>query len=423
MNRLSFFCFVLLFASVANAQSPLVRAAEGSSNLYLTVDHQGLLDSISLIEAHLGRPIAIGTVNVFDLFYSLVVTNNLVYQDNDGLTRATDCDDYDILTEVAPTWYEDADGDSAGDPDESMASCDQPTGYVAVAGDGCPTDANKTTAGVCGCGATDVDVDGDGICDTVDDCTDITACNFGADPTESCTYSTTWYADADSDGYGDSSNNQNACSQPAGFVANASDCDDSDASIHPGASDVCDGIDNNCSGDESDASDASTWYADSDGDGLGDPNNSTVACTQPTGYVADNTDDDDTVSNASAGTFTVYSGNSLNGFSVNFAVNPAITTNNFNLTVSNDKGGSNTYTGYGLGTFNVALQGNDELNTYGNHTLTWTTGNTSGEALFPVVNITVTCSCYDNIGSPYYEANESTCEGNNFGSDDWKCAF
>ena len=59
-----------------------------------------------------------------------------------------------------------------------------------------------------------------------------------------------------------------------------------------GATDTCDGIDNNCSGDEYDAVDASLGIADTDNDGYGDASDEFSACMQPSGYV-DNSDDCD----------------------------------------------------------------------------------------------------------------------------------
>lgn len=50
------------------------------------------------------------------------------------------------------TWYADTDGDGLGDASETIEDCEQPTGYVAVAGDECPTDGDKSSPGDCGCG-------------------------------------------------------------------------------------------------------------------------------------------------------------------------------------------------------------------------------------------------------------------------------
>jgi len=57
---------------------------------------------------------------------------------------------------------------------------------------------------------------------------------------------TTFYADADNDTYGNPAITASACTAPGGFVANNTDCNDSNASIKPGATETCNNIDDNC---------------------------------------------------------------------------------------------------------------------------------------------------------------------------------
>ncbi|HRK83171.1 MAG TPA: MopE-related protein, partial [Saprospiraceae bacterium] len=82
------------------------------------------------------------------------------------------------------------------------------------------------------------------------------------------TTATAWYQDSDGDTYGDPSVSQMACSQPSGYVANNTDCDDNNMAVNPGATEVCaDGIDNNCDTqiDENCSSCPATgtvWYVD-----------------------------------------------------------------------------------------------------------------------------------------------------------------
>lgn len=85
--------------------------------------------------------------------------------------------------------------------------------------------------------------------------------------------------DADGDGY-----------------AETEDCDDSRESIHPNATEVCDGVDQDCDGAVDDI-EGKTWWVDGDGDGFGagDP---ISACTTDTGMVDVDGDCDD----ADAGT-------------------------------------------------------------------------------------------------------------------------
>ncbi len=189
-----------------------------------------------------------------------------------------DCDSQ-VDEGVGTTWYEDNDSDGYGNGSVSTTSCNAPNGYVGNALDCDDFNAATHPGSYEICDSADNDCDG-----TTDEDDAINA--------------STWYIDADSDGYGSSATSTSACSQPSGHAANDNDCNDADASVNPGATETCDGIDNDCDGtaDEGGASGTSTWYADLDGDGFGNAASATSACNQPSGTVADSSDCDDTSS-------------------------------------------------------------------------------------------------------------------------------
>jgi hypothetical protein len=153
-----------------------------------------------------------------------------------------------------------------------------------------------------------LDSDSDGFAES-DDCDDDNA-DVNPDATESCngvdddcndlvdddaTDATAFYEDADADGFGGTIT-VTACEVPVGYVALDGDCDDSDGTINPGADELCDSADRDCDGNPTaGAMDVSSYSADSDGDGFGDPNDSQQACAAPTGFVGNDTDcnDDD----------------------------------------------------------------------------------------------------------------------------------
>ncbi len=206
--------------------------------------------------------------------------------DCDGTTDEDDASD-------AGTWYADSDGDGYGDPLTTATACDTPSGYTADA-----TDCDDTNSAI-NPAATEV-------CNGIDDDCD----GMTDDDDPGITGTTTWYLDYDADGYGSTRLSADACTQPSGYVASDTDCDDGDASSHPGATEICDGADNDCDGtaDEDDAIDASTWYADGDGDAYGDASTTALACTQPTGHVADATDCDDSDSSINPGATEICDG-------------------------------------------------------------------------------------------------------------------
>jgi hypothetical protein len=161
-------------------------------------------------------------------------------------------------TNSGVNWYQDNDNDTYGNSAITIVACNQPAGYV----------ANNQ------------------------DCDDTKAT---INPT------TIWYEDNDGDKYS-TGNTQTACIRPSGYIlaserlATSIDCNDNDAAINPGATEICDGKDNNCNSNIDELG-LTTWYQDNDNDTYGNPAVTIVACNKPTGYVANNQDCDDTKAN------------------------------------------------------------------------------------------------------------------------------
>ncbi len=90
-----------------------------------------------------------------------------------------------------------------------------------------------------------------------------------------------WYKDSDGDGHG-STTSSCLCSAMAPYTATLSnDCDDGKASVHPGATEVCNGINDDCDQltDEAGATGCTTYYKDLDGDGYGQDFSPRCLCT------------------------------------------------------------------------------------------------------------------------------------------------
>lgn len=180
-------------------------------------------------------------------------------------------------------------------------------------------------------------------CDVAHSCADGYRCVAGACVARGSGDGGTVLGDGDGDGHAPPS-------------SGGEDCDDTLASVHPGAAETCNGRDDDCDGaqDEGfelglscDASGgcqgvwacdgaggrtceqrgATPWYPDGDGDSYGARDATPVlACVQPTGHVADNADCDDTTRLRRPGALELCNavdedcdGDPANGFNLNAA--------------------------------------------------------------------------------------------------------
>ncbi|MDP2307608.1 MAG: putative metal-binding motif-containing protein [Pseudomonadota bacterium] len=269
---------------------------------------------------------------------------------------------------VTTTYYADRDGDAWGDVSLLAEACALPTGYAEQADDCDDADASVNPAAPEVCDGADQNCDGvldegfDGDGDWIADCFDVEECDGldndgdGEVDESDAVDARTWYLDYDGDGWGGARFSAIACYAPPEYVTTASDCDDEDPARSPDATEVCDGIDQDCDGAVDEGLDAdgdsladcedteecdgvdndgdgdvddgfdsdgdtladcydqeecdgvdndgdgrvddadtevlgtSTWYADDDADGFGDPSRRAEACEEPSGYVSDATD-------------------------------------------------------------------------------------------------------------------------------------
>lgn len=221
-------------------------------------------------------------------------------------SAATDCDDSDAA--VVPVSAADRDGDGVSEADDCDA-CEAAVGgrswiRTAMATWGaetdwlCPAEAPLAIPGDCDDAQADVSPAATERCDAAD--TDEDCDGLADDTSADLATPSTFYADADGDGFGDPAAPLRACDLPEGAALDAGDCDDSRAAVSPAAVEVCDAADTdeNCDGEADDAraeaATMGTFYANADGDGLGDPSAPMLACDLPAGAAAIALDCDDT---------------------------------------------------------------------------------------------------------------------------------
>ncbi len=130
------------------------------------------------------------------------------------------------------TFYLDDDNDGFGDPEIYTEDYIKPDGFVLNNDDCNDEDPEIHPNAIEVCDYVDNDCDGEIDEGFNDSCERIT-----------------FYRDYDGDGYGDIGVSIEEYQQPSGYVPDSRDCNDADPEIHPGATEICNGIDDNCNKD------------------------------------------------------------------------------------------------------------------------------------------------------------------------------
>lgn len=129
------------------------------------------------------------------------------------------------LEKCENVFYLDNDNDGFGNLIFDSVACEIPMGYVLNNND-CDDNNNLINPATIE------------ICNTLDD-----NCNLLSD--EDLVF-ITYYLDADLDNFGDAETDTTWCSIITGYVVDSTDCNDTDPAIHPGATEILNGIDDDC---------------------------------------------------------------------------------------------------------------------------------------------------------------------------------
>ena len=144
------------------------------------------------------------------------------------------------------TEQENTAGTSSGSTDAGSSTTASPPAPVDEDGDGFAEDID--------CNDQDARIHPDAleVCDGIDN-----DCDGIIDPS-TAEGTSVWYRDADADGYGGTTS-RTACDAPGDeWTLVGMDCDDADGDIHPGAEEICDGVDSDCDGAEGEG--IAAWF-------------------------------------------------------------------------------------------------------------------------------------------------------------------